>query len=59
MTESMADFKQRIALLMRNKSGGEIYSMIGAAHSDKCVVRQGPKTYGHNAWDKPKNEIKN
>jgi hypothetical protein len=38
--ESMADFKHRIALLMRNKEGGKIYSIIGAAPSDPCVIRE-------------------
>lgn len=29
--ETIADFKQRIALLMRNREGGKQYSMVGAA----------------------------
>jgi hypothetical protein len=37
--ESIADFKQRIALLMRNREGGKQYSIIGAARPDPCVVR--------------------
>lgn len=37
--ETLADFKHRIALLMRNQKGGEIYSVIGAAKPDPCVVR--------------------
>jgi hypothetical protein len=37
--ESIADFKQRIALLMRNREGGKVYSMIGAAPPDPCVIR--------------------
>ena len=37
--ESMADFKARIALLMRNKEGGKIYSVIGAARPDPALVR--------------------
>jgi hypothetical protein len=37
--ESIADFKHRIALLMRNREGGKQYSIIGAARPDPCVVR--------------------
>lgn len=37
--ESMADFKHRIALLMRNREGGKVYSIIGAARPDPCVIR--------------------
>lgn len=37
--ESLADFKHRIALIMRNREGGAVYSMIGAAKPDPCVVR--------------------
>jgi hypothetical protein len=29
--ETIADFKQRIAVLMRNREGGKQYSIIGAA----------------------------
>jgi hypothetical protein len=41
--ESMADFKHRIALLMRNREGGAQYSIIGAAPADPCVVRKARK----------------
>ena len=37
--ESLADFKHRIALLMRNREGGKVYSMIGAARPHPCVIR--------------------
>ena len=37
--ESIADFKHRIALLMRNKEGGKQYSIIGAARPDPSLVR--------------------
>jgi hypothetical protein len=37
--ESIADFKHRIALLMRNREGGKIYSIIGAARPHPCVIR--------------------
>lgn len=37
--ESIADFKHRIALMMRNREGGKVYSIIGAARPDPCVVR--------------------
>jgi hypothetical protein len=46
--ESIADFKHRIALLMRNKEGGKQYSIIGAARPHPCVIR--PK----NVVDNPK-----
>ena len=37
--ESIADFKHRIALLMRNREGGKQYSIIGAARPHPCVIR--------------------
>jgi hypothetical protein len=37
--ETIAEFKHRIALLMRNREGGKQYSIIGAARPDPCVVR--------------------
>jgi hypothetical protein len=37
--ETMAEFKHRIALLMRNREGGRVYSMIGAARPHPCIVR--------------------
>ena len=51
--ESIADFKHRIALLMRNREGGKVYSIIGAAPAHPCVVRQNLS----NA-DKPKESIR-
>jgi hypothetical protein len=45
--ESIADFKHRIALLMRNREGGKAYSIIGAARPDPCVIR--PKKAIDNA----------
>ena len=39
--ESVADFKQRIALIMRNRDGsGKVYSMVGASRAPECCVRQ-------------------
>jgi hypothetical protein len=49
--ETIADFKARIALLMRERETGEKCSIIGAARSHSCVVRK-TKTYGHNHWEK-------
>lgn len=50
-TETMADFKARIAALMDGKPGGEAYQIRNKAHP--CVVRK-EKTYGYNAWEKPR-----
>lgn len=48
--ESVADFKQRIAIIMRKRNGYGSYSMVGAAMSDPCVVRkQTDKGYYGNA----------
>jgi hypothetical protein len=53
MTESVSDFKTRIALLMRERETGNKYAITGASRAHECVVRK-TKTYGRNAWDKPK-----
>lgn len=53
-TESVADFKQRLAILFRERETGKKFSHVGGPRAHDCVVRKGPKTYGHNAWDKPK-----
>jgi hypothetical protein len=45
--ETMAEFKHRIALLMRNREGGKVYSIIGAARPHPCVIR--PKKVIDNA----------
>ena len=47
-TESMIDFKARIAQLMRGRAGGEVYDVIGAARSHSCVVRK-PTDRGYYA----------
>jgi hypothetical protein len=39
--ESVADFKARIALMMRERETGKRYSIIGAARSHPCVTRYG------------------
>lgn len=41
-SESVADFKARIAQIMRKKEG-KSYSVIGAAHAHPCVVRKTTK----------------
>lgn len=38
--ESVADFKHRIAIIMRERETGKRYSIIGAARSHPCVVRK-------------------
>jgi hypothetical protein len=41
--ETIADFKHRIALMMRNKEGGKVYSIIGAARPHPCTIRKTTK----------------
>jgi hypothetical protein len=36
--ESVADFKARIALIMRERETGKRYSIIGAARNHSCVT---------------------
>jgi hypothetical protein len=36
--ESVADFKQRIALMMRNQEGDKKYSVVGASRPNVIVV---------------------
>jgi hypothetical protein len=43
--ESVAEFKQRIARIMRERETGKRYSVVGAARPDRSVVR-GPKDRG-------------
>jgi hypothetical protein len=38
--ESVADFKQRLAIMMRERETGKRYSIIGAAPAHPCVVRK-------------------
>jgi hypothetical protein len=40
MTETVADFKARIALLMRERETGKKYSIMGASRAHDCVVRK-------------------
>jgi hypothetical protein len=47
----MAEFKARIAQLMRGRAGGEAYSVIGASHAHSCVVRK-PTDRGYHPADK-------
>jgi hypothetical protein len=51
-TESTADFKERIARMMRERETGHTYSVIGGPRAHECVVRK-TKTYGRNHWDRP------
>jgi hypothetical protein len=39
-TESVADFKQRIAIIMRQRETGKKFSIVGASRADECVVRK-------------------
>jgi len=34
------DFKQRIAIIMREKETGKKYSMVGASRPSECVLRK-------------------
>lgn len=46
-TESVADFKQRIAIMMRERETGKKYSIVGAARAHDCVIRKHTQ-YGTN-----------
>jgi hypothetical protein len=37
---SLADFKERIAIVMRKRETGKTYSVIGGPRADESVVRQ-------------------
>src|SRR5262252_881124 len=37
--ETVADFKQRIAIMMRERETGKKYSVVGASRAHECVVR--------------------
>jgi hypothetical protein len=41
--ESVADFKQRIAIMMRERETGKRYSIVGGPRADVCVVRKTKK----------------
>jgi hypothetical protein len=38
--ESVADFKQRICIMMRERETGKKYSLVGASRADECVLRK-------------------
>lgn len=38
--ESVADFRARLAIMMRERDTGKRYSVIGAAPANECVVRR-------------------
>jgi hypothetical protein len=38
--ESVADFKQRIAIIMRQRETGKKYSIVGGPRAHECVVRK-------------------
>ena len=37
--ESVADFKQRLAIMIRERETGKKYSIIGAAPTPACLLR--------------------
>jgi len=39
-TETVADFRQRIAILMRERETGKKYSIVGGPRAAECVVRK-------------------
>jgi hypothetical protein len=41
--ETVADFKQRIAIMMRQRETGKRYSIVGASRAHECVVRKNRK----------------
>jgi hypothetical protein len=50
-TETVADFKQRLAALIRSRETGKRYSLVGAARAPECVLRKPqpkPKKKGKN-----------
>ena len=50
--ESVADFKARIAKIVREQQGDN--PAIGKPVRDNPCVWKGPKTYGYNHWEKPR-----
>jgi hypothetical protein len=53
--ESIADFRQRIAIIMRERETGKKYSIVGAAHAHPCVVRShNPRKANNNGNDNEK-----
>jgi len=41
--ETVADFRERIAILMRERETGKRYSHIGASRAPECVLRRNKK----------------
>jgi hypothetical protein len=54
--ESVADFKQRLAIIMRERETGKKYSIVGASRADECVVR-GQQDRGYDL--QPRKETQN
>lgn len=48
--EPVADFKTRIAQMMRERETGKSYEIVGAPRANASVVRK-TKTYGRNHWE--------
>jgi hypothetical protein len=49
--EKVADFKARIARLMREREGAGNYELVGGPRGGRAVVRT-EKSYGRNPWEK-------
>jgi len=45
-TETVSDFKARIAIMMRERETGKKYSMVGGPRAHECVVRKNRKPKG-------------
>jgi hypothetical protein len=45
--ESVADFKARIALIMRERETGKKYSLVGASRAPEILLRK-PTDRGYN-----------
>jgi hypothetical protein len=43
--ESVADFKQRIAIMMRERETGKKFSIVGGPRTDECLVRKNKRRW--------------
>jgi hypothetical protein len=49
-TESVADFKARIAQMMRERETGKKFAIVGASRAHECVVRNNSKEKDTKKW---------
>ena len=57
MTESVSDFKARIALLMRQRETGKKYSIMGASRAHECVVKKSTNRKNNDNESNRKNSL--